>query len=503
MQLLLPIIYTTLFIWVIYKWSFFDIPLLPRLNLIGFFCIKLLAGFSLWAIYTFYYINSDAFEYFRNSEIIYNVIHASPTNYIKLLIGMDTTELQEYYSKIPVWNASFERFLFNDSRTMIRVNAFLRLFSLGNFHVHTVIMCFVSFIGLTALYKTFIPHFKDKQLWLIIGVYFVPTILYWSSGVLKESILVTGLGLLIYSTNCGSVFPKNIKSFLIFALSLLLLVFTKVYVLLIITPPLVANFLSSRFKFKQWLSYAISYSIIVIALFVANGIHSDYNILKIISDKQAKAISEARGGIFLENAQHFICIDYDKSEQLIPFKNNTYKIKQGSSYMEWPEENMQDTTFISASTDTSFFNLIYSIHPSKSALTFNRTPPTLFAFAKNIPFALYHSIFRICFLKPNSVFELIAIVEAQMIFLFILLALFFYKKPSEAQSALIWFCLCAAIGLFLLIGFTVPVMGAMVRYKLPALLFLVVALFLLIDFNKIKGKFSGNKVAFNVSADLK
>ena len=39
-----------------------------RDNLVGFFCIKLLAGFSLWAVYTYYYSCSDAIEYFKNSE---------------------------------------------------------------------------------------------------------------------------------------------------------------------------------------------------------------------------------------------------------------------------------------------------------------------------------------------------------------------------------------------------------------------------------------------------
>ncbi len=477
---------------------------MPRLNLTGFFFIKLLAGFSIWAIYTYYYKTSDAFEYFKRSEIIYNTLYTHPIDYIKLLIGIDTDRLQTYYSKIPGWDASFDTLVFNDSRTMIRLNAFLRLFSFGNFHVHTVIMCFISFIGLTALYKTFIAFFKEKQMWLIFAIYFIPTVLYWSSGVLKESVLITGLGFLLYSTNCGLASPLKRGLFLLFILSLFILLSIKMYVLFFLFPALLSNHLYNRSqKTKLNYSYLLTYSVIIVCAIIMAFINPDYNILKIISDKQAKALSEAKGGIFLANNNHFICIDYDRNDLLDPINSRTYKIKKGSTYLQWSLENMQDTSFVNSSTDTSSFNLLYAIQPANSNLSFNKTSPTAFAFIKNIPFAIYHALFRSCFLTPNSVFELIAIIESQLILLFILLAFFFYKKPSESQLPIVWFCLVVSLSLLLLIGFTVPVLGAMIRYKLPALQFLVIALFLLIDFNKIKAKLSGSKPIFNVSADLK
>jgi len=364
-------------------------------------------------------------------------------------------------------------------------------------------MCFVSFIGLTALYKTFISFFTGKQMWLLFAVYFVPTVLYWSSGVLKESVLVTGLGLLLYSTKCGLESPIKRKQFLLFILSLFILLSVKMYVLLLLLPALFSNFISGRFNNIKLINvYLLVYSGIIALAITISLINTDYNIFKIISDKQAKAISEAKGGIFLENKTNFICIDYENKKQIIDLPNGLFKIKNRSSYLQWPLDDMQDTAFISSSTDTSTFKMTYTILPANSNLFFNKTEPTFFAFVKNVPNAIYNSLIRPCFINPNSAFELIAIAEAQMIFLFIILALFFYKKPTDEQLPIILFCLAIALSLLLLIGFTAPVFGAMVRYKLPALLFLVIALFLMIDFNKIKSRFTGEKPIANVSADL-
>ena len=45
--------------------------------------------------------------------------------------------------------------------------------------------------------------------------------------------------------------------------------------------------------------------------------------------------------------------------------------------------------------------------------------------------------------------------------------------------------------LFILIGLTTPVIGAIVRYKIPALPFFLMFVFLTFDMEKIKTKFQG------------
>lgn len=502
MQIILPIIYTLLFIWIIYKWNFFDIPLLPRFNLISFFIIKLLAGFSMWLVYVYYYgSNFDGNSYFIGGEILYKYFLNSPINAFKFFFGLPIdSETTNFSNAIPGWIANFENILFNDSRTMIRINTVIRFFSFGNFHVHTLFMCFISFIGLTALYKSLIEYFKGKQMLLIFAVYFIPTVLYWSSGILKESILVCGIGFLLYSTQLGKQFPSDKKNLSLFIFSLLILFSIKMYVVMLIVPALAANFLYIKFKRKNILfPYLLVYSILFIVIIAVAFLKPDYNFFKLIADKQAKEISQAQGGIFLSSDKYFICIDYSKQDYLEKTPEGKYKMKPGSTYMQWYLDNMQDTTFVNQSTDSSLFSIEYMIAPAKSSFPVQRIKPELLSFVKNIPTAIYNSLLYPAFYSHKSAFELFAKIESMFILLLILFALFFFKKPTDETFSVIIFCLCVSISIFILIGTTTPVMGSLVRYRLPALLFLVIALFLLIDFNKIKNKLLGENPVIDVA----
>ena len=48
-----------------------------------------------------------------------------------------------------------------------------------------------------------------------------------------------------------------------------------------------------------------------------------------------------------------------------------------------------------------------------------------------------------------------------------------------------YFCACFVILLFTLIGLTTPILGAAVRYKIPAIPFLVIAFLFILDKQKL------------------
>ena len=90
---------------------------------------------------------------------MYGALKTDPTHYLRLLfgIGLGKPDLAHYIKEMTFWGRDFPHGLFNDNQTIIRVNAIFDLFSFGYYHVHTVFMCFFSLIGLTALYKAFVP----------------------------------------------------------------------------------------------------------------------------------------------------------------------------------------------------------------------------------------------------------------------------------------------------------------------------------------------------------
>ena len=147
---LLAILYTGIFIFVIRKINFFHIDGISRRQLYFAFLLKIIFGFSFWAIYTFhspYQNRADAFLYFDDGKVLYSAIFNHPLDYIKLLLGFDDASLNQYIDKTGYWSREFNQGMYDETRTIIRFNALVCLFSFGNYHVHTVFMCFLCFIG--------------------------------------------------------------------------------------------------------------------------------------------------------------------------------------------------------------------------------------------------------------------------------------------------------------------------------------------------------------------
>ena len=108
---------------------------------------------------------------------------------------------------------------------------------------------------------------------------------------------------------------------------------------------------------------------------------------------------------------------------------------------------------------------------------------------KAIPRAWYRAYLRPDFRDMDSIFHVGLGVEAWMMVLIGTLAIIFRRKtliPSE--KVILLFCWSFVLSLGLVIGICVPILGAIVRYKVPALPFLAVGLLTLLDFDLFRSK---------------
>ena len=115
---------------------------------------------------------------------------------------------------------------------------------------------------------------------------------------------------------------------------------------------------------------------------------------------------------------------------------------------------------------------------STQAGSFISLPPLdngLRSIVVNAPHALATSLLRPTIFVHGSAAMLMAGIENVLI-LCMLAAGLFYLKPKNLAIHDVWYCLSFIVILFVLIGLTTPVLGALVRYKVPALPFLGVLL---------------------------
>jgi hypothetical protein len=469
MQLLLPAIYAVMFILLIRKMNFFLISGITRLHLILLFTIVLGAAAASILVYKYYYVDADFNSYFSDSTImVHNLLNKDQLSY-------------------PVWG-SFEETPFTyGSKIIIVLNAILHLFSFGNIYVHFVFFSFFTFIGLVALLKTFLVHFPHKNQ-VIIGLFFIPGVLFWSSEPLKEPVIIAISGLLIYYCDFGLQKIYTFRRVILIFVLILLLSLLKLYVLMALLPGLLCNIIISRTQRKALLMkyIGITGTFVLLALILAM-INPDLNVLKLISDKQAKAISEAKGGVFLANKKNFISLDYQLADSFLrPVTDSSFKIADGSNYLQWELENMRDTTFVTNSKDTSTYYLLYKVVPAKSLRNLKRIKPNLKEFVFYIPTAFFNTLLTPGWKEIRTFFHMACAVENMLIILLILSALFFFDKQVLQKKEIIVFCLVFAVVLYVLIGITTPAIGAMVRYKTIAELFLASACLIMIDTGKLK-----------------
>lgn len=108
----------------------------------------------------------------------------------------------------------------------------------------------------------------------------------------------------------------------------------------------------------------------------------------------------------------------------------------------------------------------------------------------SIPIVLFNVFFRPSVLDIDSILYILPALENSLLLIVIILVIIYYKRPHSNQYHFIAFAISFCFILALIVGWTTPVFGSLIRYKIPILPFLLAILFHLIDFDKINQKFN-------------
>ncbi len=291
---LLALLYFLVFLFIFKKVGFFrKISGLSYKWVVIFFSLKVVSGFSLSLIYKYYYdpATADIFKYFNDGLYLYSILWESPSDFFRILsgIGIGKEQVDHYLSNMSYWFRQWESPVYNDNRIVIRFNALVCLFSFGHLQVHTVFANFVSFTGLVALYKFFLNYLpKNKTIWLKWGIFLFPSLLFWGSGILKETILIGCLGMAVYSTD--TLFQNKkilwLKILIILACTGVM-IFLKTYILLLLLPCFAGFYISRNMNFlKTHLVYFFMFAGLIMAAAILHIFLPELSPVKLIAGKQ-------------------------------------------------------------------------------------------------------------------------------------------------------------------------------------------------------------------------
>lgn len=488
--------------WLIYRHSFFKDEVLTRRFLFFIIACKTLACFVYYWIYFCYYpkgFNGDSVSTLKDAEVMYSALQDHPADFFKMIFGLhsesDLDPLYEpYFKQIEKWGRAdvSSNFFLNDNRTPIRINAVIRIFSFGYYSVHALFMLFISFVGQLAFYKAFKMYFKQKEILLALVIFITPSILFWTSGVLKEPLAFALMGVFTY---CFMKLFRDFQFKLSYVLgafiTTLLFLVLKPYILLLILLPFILFVTLSYFKIKSGLRvfiiYIVAYVVIGSSLLVVLKFVFHKDVIETIVVRQNDFINLSRGGTFLLNTQKYVRFEYGDTSQyyMSDTVQKTYKIKPHAQYMYWNPHALNDTIFEKDNTDTSSFQFISTCAPSGSAIFVPRITYSFSSFVKLMPIALVNVLLRPLFFDAHSILELLASIE-NLCFVLLFFVAIYYRQKNSVDINLVWMCLFIVLSSFMLVGLTTTVLGAIVRYKIPFIPFLLMIPLLYLDINAIK-----------------
>lgn len=195
--------------------------------------VKVIGAISLGLIYQFYYQGGDTFNYFEQSKVLYGALMNDPLDGIRLLLANGDFHPGTFeYSQLMYWYESPSEYL------IIKLAAFLGLFSFGTYTSIAVLFAVISFSGLWAAYITFLRQYPLHSGPLALALFFLPSVFFWGSGLMKDTLALASLGWLFYAFH--NVFVRKedlIISIAILLITIYVLSIIRVFVLLSFLPP--------------------------------------------------------------------------------------------------------------------------------------------------------------------------------------------------------------------------------------------------------------------------
>lgn len=283
------IVYSVLFLLYVYKSKTFNSTSVSSKVWVFIALIKisvaLLYNWLSHQIPTFF----DSGIYFHEANIVFSSLKENPLYFIQLLIGRNNyfpepDHLCGYIDKMGFWYD-------NTGYTIVRINAFLRLFSFGFISLHFLFFSFLSFIGGFYLFKFFSDRTDLSEYILIAIIFLIPNILFWTSGLHKEALIMFSLGILLYSFNQYIIYKCNI-SLVVAILFFLFLINVRMYMALIILPALIGYYFNENTKVKAIIPYFISFGLLLLLIiFYDVVVPNEYRLALKISSFQSSFIN--------------------------------------------------------------------------------------------------------------------------------------------------------------------------------------------------------------------
>lgn len=394
--------------------------------------VKFIGAIALGLIYQFYYGGGDTFNYFHDAKIIADSFYDSPFKYFKIFFSNGEYDGDTFsYTNRLFWFRAKTEF------TVSRITSIFCLFTFSTYSAVALFFAFFSFFGLWLMYNTFVKIYNNFHKEFATAIFFMPSVFFWGSGVMKDTIAIGIIGFLFFGFYRIFIEKKSVVLIsLLFIVSIFLIKNIRIYILLAFIPPaIIWVFLENIIKVKNtFLRFVIfPFAIVLgtgIAVYVAQNVTAG----------DARYDLENIGAYTKINAEYLYRIS----------------VKSGGS------------AYYLGDLDGTFLGTI-----------------------RLAPAAIYTTLFRPFLWEVKNIVMLLSSLESLLILIGTIFVVFkvgffsFFRKIIQNPSILLSFLF--SIVFSFAVGITSYNFGTLVRYKIPAIPFYLCTLIVVYYSMKVKG----------------
>lgn len=362
----------------------------------------LLMGAAVGLVYFYHYQEDDTWTYFRDAAQLAALAKSNLSMYFSALMDADSV-ITDYVS---IYNTEWRSVFF------VKILSVLSLISNDNYWISCSYISLISFFACWHFHRVIGELWPEAYFTSAFAFLFFPSVIFWSSGIQKESLALSGI---YFSATCLLQFWMNKK---INAISWILLVVSLFFVwklryfwlavfLLVSVPTVVTIYLLKK-NVSRWKMISLTIVAMAIVPFLVKMIHPNFS-----------------PEIFLE----------------ILFENN-----QALAAISNPG------------------NLIH----------YHQLEPTWLSLAINSPWALFSGLFRPFVWESQNLLSLLASLENLLLLLLSIASMLNLRKALKSENAILVVSTIGYVAILCtFLALSTPNLGSLSRYRIGFLPFFV------------------------------
>ena len=396
--------------------------------------LKVVSGMIFAILYMTAY-SGDTLDYFHGMNCLNNVAKDNLSHYFDLLLNGNQKEYFSYFNADTLYPA---RHMWLDPKSffVIRFLSPFALLGFGSYLITTMIISWVSFFFMWKMYVTFARLYPKIDWKIAIAILFMPSVLFWGSGILKDTIIICAVSVFTTSFLRMAINGKfNIFSILAIIIASWFMLSIKAYVFVATIPGAAIWFAHGRIlKIKSRFFRYASYPFMITILLTA--------------------------AIFLLSKMGASLGEYGSMDKMVEKAQITQEdLKRGEQY------------------GNNYYDL-GKIENSPSGIL------------KLMPQAIIAGLYRPFIWESHNPFVALSGIE-NLFTLFLTLSILYrtrvYKMFSYiGKDPILIFSLLFTLMFAFGIGLASANFGALVRYRIPGLPFLMLSLFIIDHYLKLK-----------------